>query len=244
MTSKDLKTLSKNLHETKKLASTDLSAVDRRTLASVSIMKAEATARLKNLETEYIRRVRANTLALVLSGSTERCERFAQLAAEEIDAVVVHAESFLDSIAQKVHASMGSSREFTVTQASIVSGLLEDAKEKAGVRQVPLKWDWVALQSLQDVKVYIREIIRQSFGEAVFHTLLNEEVNNKAIDAMFAGNLLCVILVGIAEGDAVTLSPLFSNVVSVEAGTSETEEVTAEFVLQQLKSVRSKLKSK
>jgi hypothetical protein len=91
---------------------------------------------------------------------------------------------------------------------------------------------------------YIRKLVQGVVGDDLLRMYVDQKINQVAIDTEFSGNILPVAVTGLDREETGALASLFTNSVSVEVGTSEDGEVNKEYVLNQLKSFKSKFKGK
>lgn len=242
----DLKQLVSELVAVRKRAATDLEAAPYQTRASLTNMVMEAREKLESLKVEYFKRVRTNTAALFLFGEPARVAAFAETAYEEGAFLTIQVDSLYQSIADKIEPSFGATREFGPTQLEGVIKELRDHCRNLGVRDMKMP----QLQSLQVIGerlalvAYIRQLVQAAVGNDLLRIYVDRKVNERAEEQLFSGKTLPVALVGLDPDEVGALAPLFTNSMTIEAGTSSDGEVTKEYVLNQLSALRKKVKSK
>lgn len=245
---RDLAAIVKDLTVNQKRASYDLETAPWQTRASLSNMVQDAKAEVKALKTEYTRRVRSNSFGVFVFGSKERVKRFAELAEAEAGMFVVSASALYESLATKINPSFGTSREFGANQ---LAGLHEGLKDFANALDLSTRVKTPDLATLTHVKDYselvdyIRALVRTTEGDNLVSASVDDQINKSAIEAEYTGKMLPVVVTGMSQEEVSTLTALFTNAATVELGDEDEEgskEITKEFVLEKLTSLRAKLK--
>jgi hypothetical protein len=242
----DIKSMMKELLQLQKRASVDLDMAPWQTKPSLTIMKREAQEALDKLKTEYLRRVRANSLGIFVTGDPTRVAEFVKIAGEEAGVLTIDAGEMYRRLALRVESSLGASREFGPTQLDILNDTLKLLGNEMGIRSMmrPNLREVTVVKTQDAVLTYIRKLIQTVLGNDLIRLFLNQKIDQKAISAEFTGNTLPIAVTGIDQSELASLGSLFTNSVSVEVGTSEDGEVNQEYVLKKLTSFKKLLKSK
>jgi hypothetical protein len=240
----DLKSLVKEVALVQKRANVDIEAASWQTRPSLQNMKMEALEQLAKLKEQYTRKVRSNTLGVFVFGGQPRVEAFCKIADEEAGVMQVNGNDLYRRLAARIEPNMGASREFGPTQLQGLIEGLRDINQEMGVRtmRMPNLQAINAPKDVQELTTYIRKLVQGVVGDDLLRMYVDQKINQMAIDTEFSGNILPVAVAGIEKEEAVALASLFSNSVSVEVGTSEGGEVNKEYVLNQLKNLKSKFK--
>jgi hypothetical protein len=244
---KDLKDLLKELVATKKRAGTDLEAVPYQTRASMTSMVQNAKEKLGSLEKDYFSRVRSNTLGMFLFGDAPRVVQFAEIAGAEAGVYLVQGDALYQRLADKIEPSLGNTREFGTTQLGfLIDELKLIQRKELGITrmQLPSLREAKAVKDRIELVAYIRKLVQGAVGDDLLRMSIDKRVNQLALDSEFTGKLLPVAVVGIDQLEVSALTPLFTNAVTVDVGTSDDGEVNKEYVLNQLSTFKKKIKSK
>lgn len=240
----DLAKLAKELSETQKLASMDPEAVSWQARASVTAMVRDARERAEKLKVQYLRVVRANTLGIFLVGDAARVSAFASIANQEAGTFVVDGSQLYKRLAAKVQASIGSSREFGPTQLEgVIAGLREIAPE-LGIREMemPRLTRLGVVKDEAELVAHVRNLIRDTFSDDLLRVYIDAQVNKLAVDSGFTGTVFPVAISGVEPEEVAAVAAIFTTSHTVEAGTTDDGEVTKDFVLKQLQTLKKKMK--
>ncbi len=243
---RDLKSLVKELALNQKRASVDLEAIPWQTRASIQNMKMDAVEKVSKLKEEYFRKVRSNTFGLFLFGDTDRVETFTSIAAEEAGVLTVKGDAIYQTLAAKIEPSLSNGREFGPTQLQGLIEGLRDLNMEMGIRtmQMPKLAEMSVINNRTQMVGYIRKLVQNVVGDDLLRMNVDQKINQAAVDTEFAGKLLPVAVTGLDREEIAALASLFTNAVTVEVGTSEDGAVDQKYVLNQLESLKSKLKGK
>lgn len=242
----DLKSLVKELAVNMKRASVDLETVPWQTRASITNMKKEAEEKVKGLKADYFRRVRSNTLGLFVFGEPDRVKAFTEIAAEEAGVVAIDGGLIFDRLADSIEPTLGASREFGPAQYQRLISGLQEVKSELDIRSMimPQLDSLTAINSRAELVRYIRGLVTKAVGDDLTRLFVDQQINRLAVGSEFAGSVFPVAVTGLDRDEVAALVPLFTNSISVEVGTSKDGEVNKEYVLNQLTSLKGRLKGK
>lgn len=244
----DLKSLVKEIIINTKRAGLDLEAVPWQTKASMQNMKADAIQLLATAKASYSRRVRSNSIGLFVFGDADRVAKFCKISSDVAGVLQVDGGYIYNRLAIRIEPTLGGSREFGPTQLQGLIEGLRDINQEIGVRtmRMPGLKNISVSANRSELLVYIRDLVRSSVDDDLLRMFIDQSINNAAIDAQFEGpGPLAVAVTNLVDRTEVQpLASLFTNSITVEVGTSEDGEVDEEYVLNRLKSFKSKLKAK
>jgi hypothetical protein len=240
----NLKELAKELALNMKRASVDLEAAPWQTRSSLTNMKREAEEKVERLKTEYYRRVRSNTFGIFLFGDADRIATFVKIAGEEAGVLEVNGGEIYQKLGDSIEPSLGASREFGPSQLQRLIGGLQGVRQDLDIRSMAMP-DIEAVTAVadkQELISYVRKLVQKVVGDDLVRVFVDKRINDLAIQTEFSANVLPLAVTGLDREEISALVPLFTNSVSVEVGTSEDGEVNKEYVLNQLESLKKKLK--
>ena len=236
-----------NIVDTEKLATIDLEAWPRNTLASISNTVNEAKDRLGDLKKKYFNRVAELTIGIFVLG--DEAERVAQIAEEVGETLTVRADALYTRLADMIDPVLPDSREFSVIAFNRLIQGLSDVGHELDVKAMDMpKFNLGKVADVAALVAFIRETVRNAFGDDINRLYLTAEIQKKALASKFKGSGLGVVIIGLQGADEVAgLSSVvakFGEKVFTNSDAAVANIVDKDFVLATLQSVAEKFKSK
>ena len=202
----------------------------------------QAQDKIVELKTQYGNILKQNAVPIFLLGEGQN--KFSDIARDLFDAIVVDASEVYNSIADYIDLGMSDRREFGLHQCSQLISALREVGIDLGLRDIPCpkhKVLPVILKNVQEISDYIRATIKESMGESVNVTHLEQKIVKQALDAKYSNPSVPVLICGARQDEIDGLSKIFDRTAETLTltGTVDKEVVTKHFT-----DIKNKLRSK
>lgn len=200
------------------LAKKDLDSVPVTSRPGWGIAIRQAKDKLPSLRAEYLTRILKNSVGFFVDGDDAKALKFSEIAAKN-GAFVVDAAAIFNALADKVQASIGGRKEFSVTQISLLDSALKDLLTSAGYDG---RLERVTMASLQVVSTrerlvsYIRELVVNSNGFTASVIAAQSALLAQALKDKFDGKVLVVVVRNASSVDRAGLAGLFTRTAKVD----------------------------
>lgn len=223
----DFKELLEEMTSLEPLANLVTENWDLRTRASIEATKKEAKEKLATLRSKYLERVLATAKLVFLDSESSDSSQ------ESLSSNAVHVDgsALYNFLADNVERSMGPSREYgALQQMNLVTGLV-DACNAVGVgsfRALPSLKEVTFLNTLDDVRVFVRQLVRDHLGDELNKLHLQKAIEVKSLSVKMQDDEPTIFVSGVtSEEERGSLSRLLG-VPSVQAETLTENNKTTE----------------
>jgi len=191
---------------------------------SVEIAVTRAKLALPKLRIEYLTRILKSSYGFFLEGEDkEKNDAFTKIAVEN-GAVVVDAGAIFEKIADVVQPTLGPSKEFSITQISLMDHTLQELVESTGFEGSLNRTQIKELRVVKDrerLVDYIRELVAASNASVPVTVTAQSDIVKQALAQEFDGRRLVVIVRNAAAGNRAALAGLFTKVKTVDLDQAE-----------------------
>lgn len=232
-------------NEAKSQADLVLADVPARVRPGRESQKRDAQAKLPDLKATYREALQRASLGFVVLGPG--ADAFATIASQEAaDVLVADAKVLYERIASRVEPTLGTGREFGVSQFSIVIQELRDIAAEIGVASMPApRWlEGATVKTLNEVVDHVRKMVEVSIGPDLLTFYLQRIITDAGLTAGSDRTTVPVVVKGFS-------SPEMANAVGLklfpegrQVFVNTTEEVTQNHVIEVLNKAKKQLKTK
>ena len=197
-----LKELLEKVVEAEKLASIDLEAWPRKTLASITNTVYEAKQNLATFKKRYFDRISGLTVGIYILGKGD--EEFAKIAEAEGGTLTAHADALYARMADVVMPVIPDNKTFTITAFSKLVQALTDIGHELEVKSFDmLKYTQAQVADRSSLIAHIRNTIRTTLGDDLNRLYLAREINTAALKAGFKSSVQPVVIIGLEDADEI-----------------------------------------
>lgn len=192
----------------------------------------QAKDKIPKLRLEYLSAVLKSSFGFFLEGADEaKKDAFSKIAVEN-GAVTVDADAVFKALADATERTMGPSKEFSVTQVSLMDHALNELVEATGYDGTLNRTTLSELRVVKDrdrLLRYLRELVARSNGSTPVTVQAQSDIVKQAISKEFTGKRLVVVVRNAAPTTRAPLSGIFTRntTVDVDSLPEVTEEVAA-----------------
>lgn len=219
-----------------RLSKRDLDSVPETTRAGFGIQIRQAKDALPKLRIEYLTRILKNAFGFFVEGEdAEKTKAFVDIAVAN-GACSVDADALFQKLADEIQYSIGPTREFAVTQVSLLDHALKKLVEDTGYDGTLNRTTISELRVVKDrakLVDYIRELVARHNGSTPVTVYAQRDIVDQAFKNKFTGRNLVVIVRNAAANNRAALGGLFRKVTTVDVDGIETvDEPTAEAIFR------------
>lgn len=248
MTNKDdIAALLEEIQTFNDLINQDLSAWDPNTYPGKSSQQGEAKKNLPALKAKYLDYLQDAALVMVLSGTQNSQTKFAEIAAEEGNTVTVDAKALYLKLSEGIEESLGYTREFGVTQLSLVINGIRDICLDLGIRETdrPRHLEQVVVLTQADIVDHIRKIVRESDSDFLNVKYMSNTLLQQGLSKRYNQSVVPVVIMNASEEEAKALSQFWSKpYANVQVPSFASTEEYQKFVLEIFTNVKKSSKRK
>lgn len=237
----DLETSLKEYNDNLALANINLDDVPVKVRAGKESQKRDALSNVEDFRDRYGAALRKAAFGLALSGPGS--EEFIRVAKEEADVLVVDGSELYKRIADRVAPSMGTNREFGVSQYSAVITELRAIAQELNVYSMPSpKWtEPVNVGDDVGLLKHITSMVDSGVGLDLAALYITRQILTAGLAAGANKTTVPVIVTGLGDKAAEMLPKLFHEGRSLLVDAPK--DVTKEFVLDTFTKVKKQIKT-
>lgn len=228
--------------EAVKVLAIDIIDIPQATRPAMMMRQTEARNEKVALMERYTELLRANAFTIFPVGETEDVQAFIKIAAEEADTINISAETLYERLATFVEDSMGSRRQFGITQLGLlIDGVTQVARElKLTNLKSPTITDVEVCPTHADLVQTIRRMVRACGEDTINKAFIERLLCEAAREIRYTRSVTPVIVSDAKEDEIDNLSGLFSGAhFKVKVG----KEMNTEKVLDVMTGIRKQLKA-
>ena len=237
----DLEASLKEYNDTLALSNLNLDDVPRNVRAGRESQKRDAAANLELVRDRYAAALRKATFGIAVVGPGT--EEFVKIAKEEAEVLVVDGTELYRRITDRVAPSMGTNRDFGVSQYSAVITELRAIAQELNLFSMPSpKWtEPVAVGDDEGLLKYITAMVDSGVGLDLAALYISQQILTAGLAAGADKTTVPVLVTGLGDKATQMLPKLFHE--GRNALVQTTSEVTKEFVLDTFNKVKKQIKS-
>lgn len=236
----------KELKRLQKIADVDLENVPPIVRPGVEGAKREALEQIDEAKNKYKKSIRDAAIVVILHGDSQKQVAFADLASHLAETVTLDCHALYDNMAKELYVLADAKGAFPPSLMTDVVSALRTQVKGCGIRSIPGfdLGDKTEFKSEQELSEALRAAIRASSDDEVNKMVLEARLGDKALENAYAGAAIGVCLLNATVEEAGRLSNTLcaGNNAVVEIPSNQT--ITDEYVINTLKSVHQKIKSK
>lgn len=246
--SKTLEQLVNELVDQNTIANTNLDDIPWNTQAAWASSIERAKETVVALREDYMNRILGSSVAIfALGGTKEDSDKFASIARDEAEVLVIYADDLYKRLAQPVDAALGGERRFTANSIPILLRAMKEVGNELGIRElmVPSFGANVFVPDGEALLALVRRFVRESCGDSLNQTYMAKKLAEVALSVRYKGSVAPVIVLNATPEEVIGLSPMFSCVgaqVKLEGTEVNKDMVLASFE-KALKQVRKNKKN-
>ena len=228
--------------EAEKIANTDLSAWNVRTLPGMQMAQREACANMEKYLKEYKETIRQSAVTIFTSGTPADQTTFAEVASEKTKPLVFRADDLYLKLADEIRPSMGDRGVFGTTQlVQLMSKLASIAKDLEFGSVIPTpSLDITPCPDLDSLVTVIRNLTRQAAGDRLNALYIEDGVTKVAVAIRYIRNVPPVLITGATPEEQETLPELLFTHISFKVPVDE-KAVLPEAVLEAFTNIKESL---
>jgi hypothetical protein len=193
--------------------------------------------KLPKLRLEYLTKILKSSYGFFLEGLDDAKKvAFAKIAVDN-GAVTVDADAIYQKIADVVQPTMGRTREFSVTQVSLMDHTLKEVVEKTGYDGTlnrTVIGDMRVCKDRPRLVAYIRDLVARSNGSTPATVAAQSEIVSQALAREFSGKRLVVVVTNASAGNRAAIGGLFTKNTTVDVDAiEEVNEETAATIFRE-----------
>jgi hypothetical protein len=220
----------------------DIIDVPQETRPAMMMRQRECRDEVVTLMDSYTELLRGNAFIIFPQGEPADIDTFIRLAGEEADTISISAETLYARLATFVEDSMGTRRQFGITQLGLlIDGVTQIARElKLSNLKSPTITDVEVCSSRDSLIQTVRRIVRAAAGDDINKAFVARQLTEKAREIRYTQNITPVIISDVKDDELESLGDLFSGVsfkVPVSPG------MNSEKVLEAMTDIRKRLKA-
>ena len=236
----------KELKRLQKIAEVDLENVPLIVRPGMDGAKRQAQEQIEDLQKEYKQTIKNAAIVVILHGDAKKQAAFADLASHLAETVTLDCHALYDNMAKELFALADSQGRFPPSLMTDVISALRTQVKGCGIRSIPGfdLGDRTEFKSEQDLSDSLRAVIRASSDDEVNKLVLETRLGEKALQDSYAGAAIgvCLLNASTEETDKLLNTLCAGNNAVVEI--PENQTITDEYVINTLKAVHQKIKSK
>lgn len=227
----------KELKVVKKSANLDIDVIPQHIRPGHEMAKREANEKLPRLFREYLDTVFKSARGLFPNGSEDNTKQYVEVAKKEGGIVVVDGGEMYRNMAKQIEPSIGSSRDFGVTQLQLLMAMVRVISNDIGFQEPvpPTMTELRACTTFEDLVEYVRILCERAMGNKLYVSYVTFKVADAALEADFAGKVLPVAITHTTSADRAVLASLF--VANTSFNLDDADEIDAKYVISTFKKV-------
>jgi len=231
MKPRTLEEILKDYQRSDTLSKRDLDTVPTNTRAGFETQIRHAKDQLPRLRVEYLTRILKKATGFFLEGSEDKVKKFTAISVAN-GAFQVDATEIFEKLADQVQGSIGSRREFSVTQTSLLNHALTELVEKTGydgkAERVTVN-DLRVVSDRRKLVAYIRELVTRTNGAVPSRAYAQASLVDQALKTEFAGKHLVAVVRNASAADRAALASIFTKAVTVNLDDVSLEQIDEKF---------------
>jgi hypothetical protein len=240
MSTRSLKTISKDYNETLLIASRDTDTLPTQTAAAWKSKIQESKGKLQGLRRELEEALVESAVAIFLTGDKEKTSEALDVIENEGGNVqAIDLTLMYQKIAHAVAPSV-SGGQFSGTQVILVYQKLKDFALETGYEPMlympALEASNTTANDIESTTRLVKDIVERANGNALNLLYVSKQIVDKAIKDSYEGGAYGVVFLNATEQDRQTLKGVFKNTSTVELKPEHT--VTKTFIEQQFKAAK------
>ena len=238
----ELETALKQFNEQQALANTNMDDVPMRVRSGRETQKREAAANLEGYRTAYGKALQKSLFVIAVVG--EGTDAFSKIAVEEADCLVIDGDEMLKRIIDRIEPSMGSSREFGVSQYSSLIQELRSIGMELEVESMPSpKWsEPMAVGNRGGLLQHVRQMVESGVGLDLQTLYIQKQILAVALKSGSDRNTIPVVVTGLPRQSATALLTKISHD-GRNTFVDASIDMNKEFVLEIFNKIKKQLKT-
>jgi hypothetical protein len=240
----ELSGLLDSLDEARRIASIDVDEpVYQRTRSGMQVAVEHAKQDVKRLQTEYEDSVLKHGVAIFMYGPNEKLDAFTQAVTNLKEAAVVDANEMVNRLVEAVEKTMGTSREFTVSQAQILSVRISDIIRELGLpvlRMIQIN-ELPYLANQEDVTAFVRKVLATQVNATINLQYLKRSVAREAEKIRYKLSVAPVIILNADAEDIPMFGSMFGKGMA-RVTVSDDDNIDEEFIAKTFQEVQKSIK--
>jgi hypothetical protein len=206
---------------------------------------ADAKDELKKLRQEYKNTLLSNGVAIFLAGDSVKAGEFAKLIHESGEGLVADAEALYRRLAAAVEPTFGETHQWGVGQTHKLHVALQEIMSEVGLVEIPMPnvTKNPILRTREAIVAHIREIMRESCGDALNSLYMAEQALKAALEIRYMGVLAPVAIMNAKDDEVAGLAITFAKGYATVTLTEE-DKINKEFLTKSFTEVNKKIRKK